>query len=353
MNFSSYRVVKNLRRAHRAVRVTARLLIVAGTLALSACAGPASRDAVARGDAVAAPKLSARFPSGFDAAGEVADFVDDDALLYRVRLLSGETVREWLICVEALGPVQSMTAYNYTVTPDDASHPPREYRSRGALLWAIVSAQESAAEHEIVVTAPADFLMTGFVPACRLAQEHNLDEALAGPVGAADAGATTKLTPVELEVIERFYISTVALFQTLQAVPELKSIVMAAIQKPSLWSMARFGGVKVSIRNEFGNVARSTEPHPAVPDATPVYSFPMTLVANQQDALNCLVTVTHPGRPLTLCAGLLAIDGVHPNDPSRRVEVRLVAARRADNRSATPPVLLPGKPVTLEKAGND
>jgi hypothetical protein len=58
------------------------------------------------------------------------------------------------------------------------------------------------------------------------------------------------------------------------------------------------------------------------------------LQLNDVPALRSKLLVTEPRSPLNLSAGILVVDAFQPSDPSARVTIRVLAARRAPSAAA-------------------
>jgi hypothetical protein len=65
----------------------------------------------------------------------------------------------------------------------------------------------------------------------------------------------------------------------------------------------------------------------------PVYELAVELRLNGLPALRSKFLVTEPQSPLNLSAGILGMDAFQPSDPSARVSLRVLAARRAPDGS--------------------
>ena len=54
---------------------------------------------------------------------------------------------------------------------------------------------------------------------------------------------------------------------------------------------------------------------------------PFALDANNEPALDCRALVTWKRWPLLLSAGVLRVEAHHPDDPKKRIPIRLIEAR--------------------------
>lgn len=90
----------------------------------------------------------------------------------------------------------------------------------------------------------------------------------------------------------------------------------------SLWSVLRRFSAKVSVRCRI----REAVPH------GDGYRLPLTILVNDDPALDCSVFVTEPRSPLNVGAGVVSIVGVRPGEREPAVTLRLLAARRGTSR---------------------
>jgi hypothetical protein len=97
------------------------------------------------------------------------------------------------------------------------------------------------------------------------------------------------------------------------------------VRRPGLGSIIVNRGVSVSLalRPE-----RAEPVEPPAPWTGRCYRVPLELEANDRLAANCMLTITRADPPLGPCNGLLEIEASHPDDPAKRVRVKLLAARR-------------------------
>lgn len=94
---------------------------------------------------------------------------------------------------------------------------------------------------------------------------------------------------------------------------------------PGLLSLVVNGGVSLGLSMRASD---ATVEEPAPGAIGPVYSVPLTFELNDKPAMLCTLRVAKAAPPLGPCNGILQIDGVNPSDPSKKVTVRLLAAKR-------------------------
>ena len=96
-------------------------------------------------------------------------------------------------------------------------------------------------------------------------------------------------------------------------IPAVRELLEEVVDKPSLWSVVRHGGVQPSF-NFFWTAVRAVEENRAgVPDS--VYQLPVRTYLNGKLGLNATFAVTRPRGPLTTCAGIVALCAEHPQNP--------------------------------------
>ncbi len=119
-------------------------------------------------------------------------------------------------------------------------------------------------------------------------------------------------------------------FSVAQKTPGLADIMQEVVDRPSLWSIATRLGVAV----RFYWAARKdivTLPEGPVLEgwpSLPIYRGAYRLDLNGALAANVDFLVTSPLPPLQTCAGVIGISAESPSRPNRRVELRVLGARR-------------------------
>lgn len=109
---------------------------------------------------------------------------------------------------------------------------------------------------------------------------------------------------------------------------EMDHVLWEIVERPSLISVALQGGISLGLSMDPDDA--TDEPSALAPVPGPVCRVPLTLEVNGTKALKCDLIVAPPTPPLGPCNGLLGIDAVNPRDPSKRITLRLLAARHVD-----------------------
>jgi hypothetical protein len=164
------------------------------------------------------------------------------------------------------------------------------------------------------------FLPNGYSSVPFSAEQVEKTSAIARDVGftsAADRGAAGG----ELALGEFLSIA--------QHTPGLSEIAAEVIERPSLWSflyVSRIGfgfhwADRTKVVSRFDAQAWGWTP-------MPIYRGANVLVLNGKVAAKIALFVTAPQPPLETCAGVVAFTVESPNHPDRRVEMRVLSARR-------------------------
>lgn len=132
-------------------------------------------------------------------------------------------------------------------------------------------------------------------------------------------------------------VDTRELFRSLLGLDCMLEELLTVVRPPSAWSvLTRFGRIQVALdwpRAPHAAIVEEDTPLGRVPTLW----LPVTLDANGQPALDGRVQFTWKRSPLMLSAGVLRIEAWRPDDPTRRVTVRLIGAVRGTPADVVPP----------------
>jgi hypothetical protein len=124
-------------------------------------------------------------------------------------------------------------------------------------------------------------------------------------------------------------------FSVAQKTPGLADIVQQIVDRPSLWSIATHLGVGVRIHwATQKDIVVRWDPAAWGWPSVPVYRGAYRLDLNGALAANIEFLVTSPVPPLQTCAGVIGITANSASRPDRRVELRVLGARRAASAAA-------------------
>jgi hypothetical protein len=137
------------------------------------------------------------------------------------------------------------------------------------------------------------------------------------------------LTPEEERALAASFPALLSYFQVVQQTPDLENIMLRIVDRPSIWSMLRRGGVTPSIafqRKRFAILGRE-QWH--LPGKATVYQLPFSLELNEHAALEVNLAVTAPQPPLLSCGGIVALLAHRPGDEENYLMIHVLSARRA------------------------
>lgn len=118
-------------------------------------------------------------------------------------------------------------------------------------------------------------------------------------------------------------------FEVVRNSPGLSDIFYEVVDLPSAWSLVRNAGIRsVGLGFEKG-VGQSSPAAWSLPEAAPVYHFPLVLELNNHIALNLRFVVTSPNSPLLACAGVVGLLAESPGDREKYLTLRILSARRS------------------------
>ncbi|HLU40128.1 MAG TPA: hypothetical protein VK081_12150 [Planctomycetota bacterium] len=250
------------------------------------------------------------FPSstrvhGVDPPAPPQRIPEGDCILYGIEFEKGDVRRDWLVHVEV----------------EDAEFEPRANRfgdRHASLRLAVRVTDETGAEvGRDVVTVSREDLLAGLVDACR-GESHVV------------RGSTRLRADVAAVLALRNMLAVMRESEV------LSDILWTVIDKPSLFSVIRNFGVRVSLGADFEGAREAARMllggDPPAGRVVPVHEVPVELQLNGVPALRAKVLATEPDSPLNLGAGIVGIDAFQPSDPAARVCIRVLAARRAGAR---------------------
>lgn len=139
------------------------------------------------------------------------------------------------------------------------------------------------------------------------------------------AAAAFGLTPDEERLAFSVYFALRSFYQAASGITACREVLEEVIAKPSLWSVATNLGLNTSFNYGWHHV--QSIPRDAVPLPSAAYLLPVTVGINTRFALKAAIIVTDTAPPLRTSAGIVAILAEHPEDPSRRVYLRLMSAQ--------------------------
>jgi len=124
-----------------------------------------------------------------------------------------------------------------------------------------------------------------------------------------------------------------AMFESIQNTPGLREILWEIAEKPSVWSIVRRGG-KIEPSMDLGDKSRwgIVAPLTWAPAGVPIYRLSPSLLLNRKLAVDFSLIVVAPRPPLLTTAGVIGIVATSPGSKSKRLDIRVLAARRASEQ---------------------
>jgi hypothetical protein len=140
------------------------------------------------------------------------------------------------------------------------------------------------------------------------------------------------------------YVALQAFYEIVNDTPPLRAIASLAVRKPAPWKLVKlaFG---TSFRTTFGGPdARLIQPERLglLPVGLESFEVPYRFAFGPDEIVSGWMVVSRPVAPLDVSAGILALIAFHPKDPTRAVELVVLAADRGERpakpaRPAAPP----------------
>lgn len=113
----------------------------------------------------------------------------------------------------------------------------------------------------------------------------------------------------------------------------LEEILFKIVERPSLWSIIRHGGVNASLALAPERVSRAQPGLWDVPPSQAVYYLPLELQINNRHALTVTLAVTAPNPPLLACGGVLGLVAEKAGDRETYLTIRLISAHASPANS--------------------
>lgn len=138
--------------------------------------------------------------------------------------------------------------------------------------------------------------------------------------------ARLSVTPEEERSVVGWIPALTSYFDTVQQTPNLRSILMEVMDKPSFWSVVRNLGVTASMGLSYDNVGPLSPAVQGFPSSTPIYSLSAVVNINDRQALNLTMIAAAPRPPLLICGGIVGLLAENPEDADNYLTVRVVSA---------------------------
>jgi hypothetical protein len=122
------------------------------------------------------------------------------------------------------------------------------------------------------------------------------------------------------------YVALQSFYTCVESVDALQDIAGVAVQRPSLWKLARLA-TGTSFAVGFGEPIRLDPIPPALLSVGhETFQLPYAFSLGRDHLVDGVMAVTSPTPPLDVCAGIIAFMAVHPSHPDRVVEAIAISA---------------------------
>ena len=190
----------------------------------------------------------------------------------------------------------------------------------------VYDASGNEVERQVSV-APETYLRWGFQEACEVSVEYTRTGTEFDLTSLSEDQMLDYSRPFAGAIASLF-----AIFSVLQENKALEPILWKVIERPSVFSVLTHLGASVKVTPALTRAEIDPRALPGKPSGMTAHRFPIQFLVNDSLALRTTLSVVDPVPPLRTAAGLIAIDGVHPSHPERRVAIRLLASRRGPLR---------------------
>lgn len=295
--------------------------------------------------------------TGIDLAEAGAATRKGDEVTLLVTLFKGAAAQQWLACVAA----DDLTETELRLKPPrdavintSTGRALRYATTRTALRIRFIGPfspdsstarerNEPALVKEARTLVSPEYLNAGFDSYCRSALEIAPRIKAAGVKPYYTAGSLPRapeelkaakpfndavhLTPEEERLEFGVYFSVTTFFSAAIEVAAFRDVLEQVVKMPSVWSVITHAGMRMDLSYAWMDVQEIGGSQ--VGAARPVYQFPLRVYLNGALGTKTTLAVSSPRPPLQTCAGILAMCVEHPTDGSRRLFIRVLAARRA------------------------
>ena len=116
----------------------------------------------------------------------------------------------------------------------------------------------------------------------------------------------------------------------------LEDLLLRVVDRPSLWSILRQGGVTADLAVDPERIGPAKAGIGELVAPAKAYDFPMTLSINRHRALDITLIVTAPRPPFLTCGGIIGMSARKPGDPETVLTFRIISAHSAATAPSTP-----------------
>jgi hypothetical protein len=137
-----------------------------------------------------------------------------------------------------------------------------------------------------------------------------------------------RITPEQERALAGGVPALLSFFNTVQKTPELESILLKVLSRPSIWSIVGHLGVSVNLaigqpKDRVGPLHLADWGHPA---DSRLFSLPVEVLINKHHALTLTLVVTAPHPPLLTCGGIAGFLAENPDRQDNYLTLRVISA---------------------------
>jgi hypothetical protein len=119
----------------------------------------------------------------------------------------------------------------------------------------------------------------------------------------------------------------ISYFEIAQNTPGLKEILFKLVDLPSLWSIAKSGGIQPDLKFDSEHIRQAFPQTWGFDSGLTAYELPINLTLNRQPALHLTFVAAPPQPPLLACAGVWEMMAENPRDKDLYLTMRVISGK--------------------------
>lgn len=209
-------------------------------------------------------------------------------------------------------------------TLGESSPETRKLKSDAVLAWMGLYDEAGLLESARYTLLPEAFLRSGLLALCEIAASIHVEGATA-PEMTPEQAAKLEASSFAIRCLGRVVAESQVARPIVRGVIPGFDLLLMMLFKPRFTHTLRGAGIELH-----------GDELPTIEKYGPACSLELDVNVDDRPKIRCYVTVALPRSPIDVCAGVIAIQCAHLDDPSRRVSVQLLAARRPKEAAGTP-----------------
>jgi hypothetical protein len=141
------------------------------------------------------------------------------------------------------------------------------------------------------------------------------------------SASAVQLTLEEERAVVGVVPALLSYMNVIQHAEGLEDLLYKVVDKPSLWSVLKQGGVSADLAVKPEAIEAIDGVSWGLPEGQPTYQFPLALTINRRLALEIVLIVTSPQSPLLACGGIVGLVATKPSAPGTCLSLKIVNAR--------------------------